>query len=267
MAGRKRPGAALLAMLSLGLGLTLAGCGSTFSRLANELQQNFTAHRILGDGIERYKAQDYTGAIPSFRRALEMDPTFDEAASYLAWSSYHLGEYTQATRQFRETIARQPTWEGLYDGLGWSRYQAGRYPLAIEAFQQALDLDPHYRDAAAGLAYSLYEQDKYQEALPHLERLTREGEPNGLQSAAPDLESVRSRLAWTLFYLGRYREARDQFQKGIAHQPEWYGLYNGLGWTYLKLGQRAPAWENFRRALQLKPDYADAKEGLAQIGQ
>jgi Flp pilus assembly protein TadD len=111
----------------------------------------------------------------------------------------------------------------------------------------------------------LFELGRYAEALSHLERLTRVGEANMLRSAAPDLEEVRSRYAWTLFYLGDYSKAEQQFAAGIAARPGWSGLYNGLGWTYLRLGDKRRARQNFDRALELKPDLTDAKEGLVQL--
>jgi len=261
-----RMGAGLRIALCLGLGLLTWGCGATMSQLSTEIQEGYRAQRVYQDGLERYNARDYASAIPSFQRALQLQPTFDDAEAYLAWSHYHLGEYSQATRHFRQVIARQPQWEGLYNGLGWSRYRVGRYHLAVEAFQKALELDPRYRDAGVGLAYALFELGRYAQALPHLDRLTREGEGRSMQAPMKDVEELRSRLAWTLFYLGEYERARHQFEKGLAARPDWYGLHNGLGWTYLRLGDKARARESFRRALQSKPDYADAKEGLAQAG-
>lgn len=207
-----------------------------------------------------------TGSVRSSGCVWRSACSFDDAEAHLAWSYYQTGQYTQATRHFRQAIARQPRWEGLYNGLGRSRYRVGRYHLAVEASQEALGLDPRYRDAAVGLAFSLFELGQYAEALPHLERLTREGEGNALQTSTKDVEEVRSRLAWTLFYLGRYERARDQFTRGITARPNWYGLHNGLGWSYLRLGDAARARESFRRALRLRPDLADAKEGLVRAG-
>ncbi|HSB82852.1 MAG TPA: tetratricopeptide repeat protein [Candidatus Methylomirabilis sp.] len=253
----------LLAAMGLALGLGVAACASTWSRVGQQVRQNWNAQRSYGDGLDRYKARDYAGAIPLFQRALSLDPTLDDAASHLAWSYYHAGKYPDATHQFEQAILRQPKWEGLYDGLGWSQYQAGHADVAMKSFQQALEMDPTYRDAAVGLAYSLFELRRYAQALPHLDRLTREGEGNGLQKPAPDLDGVRSRLAWTLFYLGDYPRAKEQFMKGLASRPDWYGLHNGLGWSYLKLGDKARAQASFKRALELKPDLGDAKDGLS----
>ncbi len=236
------------------------------AQLPARLQAGYQAQRNYEAGLERYTAKDYAGAIPPFQQALALEPTFDEAEAYLAWSCYYTARYTEATRHFRQALLRQPRWEGLYDGLGWSRYRVGRYHIALEAFQQALALDPGYRHAAVGLAYSLFELGRYAEALPQLERLIRDGEGSPLRRPAPDLENVRSRYAWVLFYVEDFESARAQFAKGIAARPDWYGLYNGLGWTSLKLGDRSRARQCFQRALQLKPDLADAQEGLRLAG-
>ncbi|HYL79538.1 MAG TPA: tetratricopeptide repeat protein [Candidatus Acidoferrum sp.] len=244
--------------LALALGFSMTGCASTWSKLG----QSWSAQRSYGEGLDRYQRGDYAGAIPLFQRALTLDRTLDEAASHLAWSYYHTGKYPAAAHQFAQAIVRQPRWEGLHAGLGWSQYQAGQYQVAKKSFQQALDLDPTYRDAAVGFAYSMFELRQYAEALPHLDRLTREG-GGGMGSPAPDLDGVRSRLAWTLYYLGEYAKAKEQFTKGLASRPDWYGLHNGLGWSYLKLGDRARAQASFKRALELKPGFEDAKEGLS----
>ncbi len=254
-----------MAALTLGIGLLVMSC-TPFSTITTRLQEGYQAQRIYEAGRERYAVKDFAEAIPLFQQALRLEPAWTEVEAYLAWSYYHSGVYKHATRHFRQAIAQEPRWEGLYDGLGWSRYRVGRYHIALQAFQEALDLVPTYRDAAVGYAFSLFELAGYQEALPRLERLTREGEGTAFQKPTNDVEHVRSRLAWTLFYLGDFARARDQFTKGIGAQPDWYGLYNGLGWSYLRLGDPAQARENFRRALQLKPDLEDAREGIALAG-
>lgn len=259
MMNSRRSGFLILAAFGLGLGLLATGCASTWSKIGN----SFGAQRAYAEGLERYKAEDYAGAIPPLQHALSLDSSLDEAAAHLAWSYYHIGKYSEATDQFKQTLTRQPKWEGLYDGLGWSRYRVGRYHIALKAFNQALELEPSYRDAAVGRAFTLFELGRYAEARPHLERLTRESEGNGLRSPAHDLDGLRSRLAWSLFHLGEYDQARAQFTKGVASHPDWYGLHNGLGWSYLKLGDKARAQASFKRALELKPDLGDAREGLS----
>ncbi len=250
--------------LGLTLILLLAGCSGVRSQVAQEWTQARQAQRSYEDGLARYEAKDYRGAIPYFTRALAHDSTFDDAEARLAWSSYYIGDYPQATRHFRQALARQPQWAGLHNGLGWSRYQVGRYHLALEAFQTALALDSRYRDAAVGRAYTLFELGRYAEALPHLAQLTRDSEGSAFQRPTADRDEVRGRFAWALYYTGHFAQARDEFTRGLRARPTWYGFHDGLGWTYLQLGERAKARESFQRALQLKPDFADARQGLAQ---
>jgi len=248
---------ALVLALTLGVGFVASGCAA--------MAQSLQAQRSYDQGQERYKAKDYAGAIPYFERALSAQPDLDDAEVSLAWSYYRVAKYPEATKHFRQVLVRKPQWEGAHDGLGWTRYRVGRYHLALESFRQALALDRNYRDAAVGYAYTLFELGRYAEAVPHLERLTKEGEGGTLQARASDVEDVRTRYAWALFYVGDYAKARDQFTKGIAARPEWSGLHNGLGWSFLRLGDKAQARRAFQRAVDLKPDLADAKEGLAQL--
>jgi tetratricopeptide (TPR) repeat protein len=238
--------------------LTLSGCAG----IMNEARNGYAAQRAYEAGHAHYAASDYDVAIPLLTRAVALDPTFDDARAYLAWSHYRRGEYAQATREFRVGLQRQPSWAGLYDGLGWSRYRVGRHHLALDAFTQALALDPNYRDAQAGRAYSLFALERYAEARPQLERLLREGEGLGFQTPLEDVEDIRARYAWTLFYLGEYAAAEKQFAAGVAAHPDWAGLHNGLGWARLRRHDLASAVASFRRALELRPDLADAREGL-----
>lgn len=240
--------------------LLVNGCAA-----ADYLRAGVQAQSEYYEGLERYNASQYDQAVAHFERALSLQSDYDDAESYLAWSYYHSGSYQKAARHFQQVIARQPEWEGLYNGLGWSLFHTGDYHQAMKAFRQALARDGQYRDAAVGYASAEFELGHYAAALPQLERLVQEGEAKGKRKAASDLDELRSRYAWALFYLGDYRRAADQFAKGIATRPQWSGLHNGLGWSRLRLGDTRGARQAFQQALALEPDLEDAKEGLAQL--
>lgn len=241
----------------------LGSCGGTLAQIPARVREAVRAQESYREGLQQYDAGRYAVAIPHFTRALTLDPAHTDAQAYLAWSYYYTGQFNAATKHFRDALARQPNWEGLHNGLGWTRYRLQRYHLALDAFRQALALDPEYRDAAIGFAYCLFELGRYAEALPQLERLAREGERLPAAGRPRDPEGLRGRLAWTLFYLGDFRESQAQFRRALAAHPDWAGLHNGLGWSLLRSGDRPGARASFARALQLQPEYPDAREGLA----
>ena len=251
-------------VLIASLAALLVGCAETLSGIATSFREGRIAQQNYETGKAKYRTRDYAAAVPLFQRTLSLDPKYDDAEIYLGWSYFHLGRYPDATHHFRQVTERQPRWESAWNGLGWSLYHAGEYQRALRAFQEAIALDPVYHDAAVGLAYSLFELNRYREALPHLHRLTREGAYLYFPDPNSDVEEVRSRYAWCLYYTGAYQKAQEEFVKGLKVRPNWNGLHSGLGWTYLKLGDRARARESFQRALRLDPDYADARAGLAE---
>jgi tetratricopeptide (TPR) repeat protein len=253
-------------VLIASLAALLVGCAETLSGITTSFREGRIAQQNYEAGKAKFRTRDYAAAVPLFQRTLSLDPKYDDAEVYLGWSYFHLGRYPDATHHFRQVTERQPRWESAWNGLGWSLYRAGEYQRALRAFQESIALDPVYRDAAVGLAYSLFELNRYREALPHLLRLTREGAYVYFPDPNSDVEEVRSRYAWCLYYTGAYQKAQEEFVKGLKVRPNWPGLHSGLGWTYLKLGDRARARESFQRALRLDPDYADARAGLAEAG-
>ncbi len=227
------------------------------------LRRGMRAQAAFVKGKALYEARSYEAARERFTEAVTLDAQHDEARALLGWTEYFLGEYRAAAITFKTVLRRHPDWEGLYDGLGWSRLRLGRYHLASDAFRAALELDADYTDAMIGLGTAQFELGRYEPALPHLERAVRRLDP--LVGEEPgDLPGVRAKLAWTLYYLARYREALSEFEKGLRARPDWYGLHNGIGWCHLKLGRKAEARAAFQRALTLRPGYEDAVEGLRQ---
>lgn len=249
----------------VGLVLLAAAARVPAQGIFQGLRRGIQAQGAFNRGRALYEAGDYPAARERLTEAVTLEPEHDEARALLGWTQYRLGEYRAAIITFKAALRRQPTWEGLWSGMGWSRLRLGRHHLAAEAFRVALDQNPDYVDAMIGLGSAQFELGRYDAALPPLQTALRRLEPLAGPEPA-ELPGVRTKVAWSLYYLGRYREALALFEKGIRNAPDWHGLYNGAGWCYLKLGDRARARAAFERALALRPDYDDALEGLRQAG-
>jgi tetratricopeptide (TPR) repeat protein len=137
----------------------------------------------------------------------------------------------------------------------------GRYQLAIDAFKSAVDRNPNYVDAWNGLGSTLFERGDYEEALAPFEKaLHGYGRLEGAEPA--ELTTLRAKMAWSLYYLERYREALAMFIRASLGAPGSHQLQVGMGWCYLSLGQKADARAAFQRAMRTEPDDEIVREGL-----
>jgi tetratricopeptide (TPR) repeat protein len=137
-------------------------------------------------------------------------------------------KYREARDQFVETTALSPG-EGLYNGLGWSRFRLGRYHLAEEAFRSALERNPDYVDALNGLGSALFARAQYEAALRPLEKALQESQ-RLVRAESPELTTLRGKMAWSLYYVERYREALAMFIRASLAVPDAYPYQVGMGW-------------------------------------
>src|SRR6266850_2716281 len=82
---------------------------------------------------------------------------------------------------------------------------------------------------------------------------------------SPEAGTLRPKVAWSLYHLGRYREALAMFVRASLASPDSHQLHVGMGWCYIKLGQKGDARTAFQRALQLGPGDEAAREGLRRV--
>ncbi|RLB23007.1 MAG: hypothetical protein DRG73_06020 [Deltaproteobacteria bacterium] len=73
------------------------------------------------------------------------------------------------------------------------------------------------------------------------------------------------RIGLTEYEKGNYRQAIENYTKGIESNPDDASLYNNRGLAYYSFEQYDKAISDFNKAIELKPDFADAyyNRGLA----
>jgi tetratricopeptide (TPR) repeat protein len=193
--------------------------------LPGAAQYDSLAAAALGRGIDKYTADDYSGAIREFRRTIALSPYSDNALKsfeYLVNTLNKSDKTSEAIEACRQAIKIFPSADGMNLGLGNLLFGERRYTEAVEQYKMAVNKNP----TASQNVYSL-----------------------GQGYLAQD----------------RYTDAEAQFKRVIQLTPKESGGYYALGQTYRKMGRLTEAQEQLERALAIKSDFTDAHFELGMV--
>ncbi len=104
------------------------------------------ANALIPLGERQYKASDYTGALNTYNRALELDPDNPVVHQRLGYVYTHSGDTDTAKYHYEQAIAREPDFAPALAGLGFVYRRLGERveqrmkdaPLNEEARAQAM---------------------------------------------------------------------------------------------------------------------------------
>ena len=224
-------------------------------------------HYLLGSlAFEQRKTSEAEAA---YRRAIELDPSFEPAYHELALVQSALGDPEAALATLTEARSRFKAGYTLefYTGIAYAT--AKQYPEAIKAYVAA-ELFARAEDPSR-LNQAFYFQVgvAYERAgnFPEAERNFRH-----CLELAPDHAEAMNYLGYSLAERGeRLAEARDLIAGALKVEPENPAYLDSMAWVYFKLGKAAEGLPLMERAIALsdKPDatlYDHLGDILAALG-
>jgi serine/threonine protein kinase len=167
------------------------------------------------------------------------------------------GAFEQALEQFQGLVKESPGEANPWDSLGEGYLANGMPDKALEAYSRALTLEPNFEHSMIGRGVALAALGRYDEALA---------------GPLPDFKLH----AYLLSRVGRYREAADALEKGIAADDDvevGASAVLTLAWMSIEQEQFARALDHVRAAEKLLSDrtnhsllmLADLMGGIAEI--
>ena len=184
----------------------------------------------------------YEKAAAQFQKALDAEPTNDEAYRGLARAEERLGRMTDAEKTYRRAIALRPHYWAGYNWLGHLYSDEARYPEAIAQFQQALTLSPENGRLYYSMGGVYILMGRYQEAISALKKSIE---------LRPAFEAY-SNLGQAYFGLRRFDDAITAFEQvnrlGALHHSAVGNLARAY---YFAPGKRAQAREIYQRAIRM----------------
>ena len=199
---------------------------------------------LLAEGAMRRNAPAEAAA--DFRKALELNPEFDQAMLGLARALNTLGEYGEARQWLDKALEYNPNNFRAWYQIAWLEVKQRREAGAIAALQKVLSIQPNFGLACRDLGILQITQRNYTAAIPLLERAAR----LGMEEA-----TVYNFLGIGYSQTGKLQAALRAYRQALKLNPGLAEAHLNLAATLMQTGQRAAAEEEFEAACRLKADF------------
>jgi protein O-mannosyl-transferase len=159
---------------------------------------------VLADGGELDRA------IPYFRRALEIDPNFDDARLNLGNALVAQGKLDEAIAEYRKVLRRVPDSLAVHHDLGLALAKKGNIEEAMEHYRKALEIDSTFVEGHSNLGLLLAAKGRYPEAISEYREALK---------LKPDFAVAHVNWGDVLLAMGDRQAAIQHFRKALELDP------------------------------------------------
>ncbi|MEH2438602.1 MAG: tetratricopeptide repeat protein [Nostoc sp.] len=271
----------LLLVMTGVAGCIILGVGAWQLRLLKPLTN--AQQTLYKEGVNKYEAGNYEGAIEDFNQAIELDPKNALAYNKRGDAYYRLGDYEQAQADSSQAILLNPQDANAYFDRGFAFSELGKYKEAIADYTQAIKLNS--KDAYAyygrGLARTQLKDNKgaigdFSKAIALKPQYTEAYLQRGIihrrlrqrLEAIQDFDTVikinptdakayYQRALTQSINKQKYAALKD-YTDAININPKYIEAYLNRGDVYSDLGDNLEATEDYNAILQIDPKFTAA---------
>jgi tetratricopeptide (TPR) repeat protein len=208
-----------------------------------------SAQLLTVRGLARVQLKDYTGALADAQRAVQLDPTYEQAVGLLAAIYRTENENAQAASLVQATLQKVPGSTQLREVLAGIYTQTGDHADAEKQFQALIAMRPADLEYRAQLARIEVHDNRLDQAEATLRAAIQ---------AAPQSDEAKLLL---VSFLTSHRSAAQgdaTLRSFIAAEPDDYSLRLALGAALENSGQPDQAVSAFDEVVQRDADGPDA---------
>jgi tetratricopeptide (TPR) repeat protein len=180
-------------------------------------------------------------AAEQLHRALELQPSNDDAHRILSRVLTAQGKPEQAIEELQQALAYRPRSLTTNNALGRLYYELRRLPEAAATFERALEIAPNDARAYLSLGGVYLAMGDFDRAIPMFDR-SSQITPTGL---------ALSNLGTAYYRLGRFADASTAYEGAIRLDPKAPLAHGNLGDAYLRLNRKTDALREFSNARDL----------------
>jgi TolB-like protein/DNA-binding winged helix-turn-helix (wHTH) protein/Flp pilus assembly protein TadD len=194
---------------------------------ALELDPDSAEARSSDAGFKFWLAWDYTGAVASARRAIELNANHAPAHFYLAHTLSNIGRHDEALAEIRRTLALDPFSLLANAMYGQFLYHAGRDTESVEQLRRTLELESRFWVAQICLGKTYERLGRHAEALECCR--------NAWRSSGGNTEAL-SIAGYVHAVSGERAEAEQKIHELLARRAEHYVPPYNIALVYAGLG-------------------------------
>lgn len=258
----------------------------SFSATAQNREES---NKAINDGIKKYNAQDYNGAIAAFTRAVRLDPEnqlayYNRGLSKNGLKDYNgaiadcdkaikinpgeanaynirglayqgLGKNKEALSDYKKAIKLNPKNYSPYFNRGLLFINSGDTKNALENLSKSIELNPEHEPSYQHRGLIYYQQSKYEEAIVDFNQTVYMNPKNPRNYVNRGIVKTDQK---------DYEGAKDDYAKAISLNPRLPDAYYNLGVCYHNLGDLRMACNNWSKSLEL--GNKDAQNALESAG-
>jgi tetratricopeptide (TPR) repeat protein len=201
---------------------------------------------------------DYNDAIHWLSRAVESDPSNEEAWYDLGRAQMHVGNFVEAERDFQRVLTMDPLESRALNNLGLAYEAQNRSDEALAAYRRAIQAQngSHHpsEQPLLNLGAMLNTRNQFDEAIAPLQRAV---------ALAPSSSRCHEELSRA--YVGKHRDglAREEMERAVSLEPKSPSLHYQLSQIY----RRAGLAERAQAELKMSSDLYGTRSATMEEGQ
>ena len=229
---------------------------------------NERVKQLLVLGREHYAKREFEQAEQMLRQVLDQEDRYADVHDMLGVIAHSRGNFLVAERHFERALEINPSYTEAALNLAVTYNDRGKYEKAREVYSRikvgpvgtAQGLDPFARGKIANmhadLATAYADAGLPREAIREYEKAT---------SLCPQFADLQVKLGTLKREINDLPGARVHYEAALQAKPNYVPARLQLGVTLLSLGEPTAAEEQWRQVIALEPENSQAKMYLRML--
>lgn len=210
--------------------VTIVSC----AHLAGSEKDEQKARLYLSLAVDQLNNGDFSRAIDSTQKAIELDPGYAPAYNHLALVFMETKRYDKAEAAFRKAFELRPEYPEVFNNLGVLLNRRERYLDAVAQFEKALANDkyPTPENALTNMGFSYYKLGELSRAKVYHQKAL---------DIVPNFCLAQKNLGDVYAKEKNFGKATDYYRGAVTHCPLFQEAHYKMGLALMKTGQRKVA--------------------------